>query len=305
MANYAQYVNNPNVRRFLDLLSQTEGSKGYEYGFGNRKLESLASHPRTMYPFKNNRGETKQSSAAGRYQINLGTWNEFAKAAGVNDFGPNSQDQVAIAIIDKEGALDDIVKGDFNAAVNKLGNRWASLPSSNYAQPKRSWGFVNKALGQAPSQAPAQQPMQQPNVPFNTFTKALSGLPLPLGQMMQAPPTRQGFDPVGQDYRISAEDIGNFANDVANLLPRQAANTPSPQPQQDWRDLLPTQQPLSTPVSQDDVSWEDKFLHQAMNRDAYNNRQRAIAAITGQPYREDMALPKPIERTISQKVSEL
>lgn len=77
------------------------------------------------------------------------TWDRVQKQLGLEDFGPRSQDLGALELIRQKGALNDVLNGDFGAAINKLGKEWASLPSSPYAQHKRSAGWVEKALGAA------------------------------------------------------------------------------------------------------------------------------------------------------------
>jgi hypothetical protein len=53
----------------------------------------------------------------------------------------------AIALISGRGALDDVLNGNYQSAIGKLGSEWASLPSSKYKQGKRSWEFANERLG--------------------------------------------------------------------------------------------------------------------------------------------------------------
>jgi len=83
-----------------------------------------------------------KSTAAGAYQINRPTWDEF-RAAGVygpclDDFTPASQDEAARRILGKTGALSAIERGDINAATALASKRWASLPGSTSGQPQRS-----------------------------------------------------------------------------------------------------------------------------------------------------------------------
>ena len=73
-----------------------------------------------------------------------GTWNSLARRYKLNDFSPRNQDLGAVALIAGRGALNDVLKGNYQAAVRKLGEEWASLPGSPYAQGKRSWNDVNR-----------------------------------------------------------------------------------------------------------------------------------------------------------------
>lgn len=82
------------------------------------------------------------SDAAGRYQImaaidgliRTDTWDWCSRAAGVDDFSPAAQDVVAIELIRRRGALDDVDAGRFDAAATKCAAEWASLPGAGYGQ---------------------------------------------------------------------------------------------------------------------------------------------------------------------------
>lgn len=151
----AQAAQNPNARRYLDMLSAAEGTtgNGYQTAFGGGRLASLDSHPGTAAVFQQTNGRRNVTTAAGRYQFLRPTWQGLARQYGFRDFGPRNQDLGALALIAQSGALDDVLQGRFDAAIRKTGRIWASLPSSPYAQKKRDWGFVSKALGR-----PSQQP---------------------------------------------------------------------------------------------------------------------------------------------------
>lgn len=155
-----QALANPNVRKFLDLISYTEGTQGngYRTAFGGGKLNSLNDHPRYLKTFKQTDGTLNKTSAAGRYQFLKGTWDNVARQYGLKDFSPHSQDLGAVALLFGRDAIPALLKGDFQTAVRKTGAEWASLPTSNYKQNKRSWDNVNKFLGGkiGPSQARPQ-----------------------------------------------------------------------------------------------------------------------------------------------------
>lgn len=123
------YLKDPNMRRYLDLLSFTEGTQknGYYTKFGGGRINDLSRHPNQIWD-KTGDGAT---SATGRYQFLTDTWNEQAKILGLKDFGPESQDIAAVSLIMRRGAVDDILKGDIDAANRKLSKEWASLPYNN------------------------------------------------------------------------------------------------------------------------------------------------------------------------------
>lgn len=143
------YAQNPNVRQFLDVISQAEGTTGYDTAFGGGTIASLDDHPRKLHDFTQTDGKANKTSAAGRYQFLQGTWDDVAGKLGLTDFGPQSQDIAAVELLRRNGALEPLLAGDFDTAVKKSGTTWASLPSSPYAQPKRSDGFIANALNKA------------------------------------------------------------------------------------------------------------------------------------------------------------
>ncbi|MCA6941318.1 glycoside hydrolase family 104 protein [Pectobacterium polaris] len=136
-------LNNPNARSYLDAISRAEGTSGYMNSgyhtmFGGGQFASLADHPRQLKDFQQTDGTWNKTSAAGRYQHTQKSWDEAAAALGLKDFSPQSQDMAALWLIQRAGQLDNVLNGDFMTATNNLGGVWASLPSSPYAQPKRS-----------------------------------------------------------------------------------------------------------------------------------------------------------------------
>lgn len=158
------YLGNPNVSRFLNMIGMSEGTvkpgvDAYRVGFGGSDIADLSAHPNIRVPFTQTDGRENVTTAAGKYQFLKGTWDDVSRKLGLQDFSPRSQDLAAIELLRRNGALQDVVKGDFNAAIKKSGSTWASLPSSPYAQPKRSAGFVARALDAAIPSAQASTDM--------------------------------------------------------------------------------------------------------------------------------------------------
>ena len=91
----------------------------------------------------NSKGLT--SNASGRYQQMLKDWPHYKKQLRLPDFGPLSQDLLAIQHIRECRALDDVKAGRFAVAVNKCRNIWASLPGAGYSQPEHD---ISKLLAQ-------------------------------------------------------------------------------------------------------------------------------------------------------------
>ncbi|MDQ9112772.1 glycoside hydrolase family 24 protein [Acinetobacter baumannii] len=155
--NFEKLLNAPNVQKMLNLIASAEGVKyGYNTLFGNERLNDLSWHPGIKKGFTQTDGKKNATTAAGRYQFLEDTWNGVAKQLGLKDFSPKNQDIAAVALLAQNGALPSVLKGDFKTAIQKSGSTWASLPSSPYAQPKKSWsdlGIENPAREQYETKA--------------------------------------------------------------------------------------------------------------------------------------------------------
>ncbi|MFX9324874.1 glycoside hydrolase family 104 protein [Acinetobacter baumannii] len=170
MADPRQYLNDPRVRKVLDVIASAEGVRhGYNTIFGNERFGNLSTHPNVRKQFRQTDGRTNFTTAAGRYQFLKDTWDGLSRQYGLKDFSPQSQDIGAIGLIMQKGALNDVLKGNYQAAIQKLGGTWASLPSSPYAQPKRSQAEVDRFLGGASSQS--QQSYKSKYVDLNALRK--------------------------------------------------------------------------------------------------------------------------------------
>lgn len=168
-------LSNPNVRKMLDVIANAEGVKhGYNTIFGNERSDDLKAHPNVKKEFTQTDGKKNSTTAAGRYQFLKGTWDKVSKKYGLTDFSPKNQDLAAVALILGRGALGDVIKGDFTKAVGKLGGEWASLPSSPYAQPKKSWKDIQNMVGEIkpPNRKPAQSRINQLVAAYDKQAKA-------------------------------------------------------------------------------------------------------------------------------------
>ena len=74
------------------------------------------------------------SSAAGRYQLLARYWNVYSRQLKLPDFGPLSQDLVAIQQIKERRAVELIEQGKIIEAIGRVKNIWASLPGAGYGQ---------------------------------------------------------------------------------------------------------------------------------------------------------------------------
>lgn len=174
--NYDNLLANENVRTMLDMIAAAEGTagrgdNGYNIEFGGGQFQGYDKHPEKLYEFTQTDGKKNKTSAAGRYQFLARTAQNLQHQMGLTDFSPKSQDKMAIELIRQAGALDNVLMGDYESAIHKLGKIWASLPSSPYAQPKRSMDEVLAAGGIA----------QRSPVPQDFMGEQPTGNSVPLG----------------------------------------------------------------------------------------------------------------------------
>jgi lysozyme len=98
-------------------------------------MPSLDRHPdRVIYSSR------YASAAAGAYQFMPFTWNMVIQRLGLTGFGPDSQDQGALYLIQRRGALHLADRGELTAELAaRLAPEWASFQtlagSSYYGQP--------------------------------------------------------------------------------------------------------------------------------------------------------------------------
>jgi len=90
-------------------------------------FSSYATHPNVLNTALN-------STAAGRYQDLHRYAVAYMASLRLPDFGPVSQDLIALQQIRERGALPFIDVGNFAKAIALCSNIWASLPGNNYQQ---------------------------------------------------------------------------------------------------------------------------------------------------------------------------
>lgn len=124
-----------NVQRkaFLDMIAYSEGTdngrqptkdRGYDVIVGGKLFSDYSKHPGVYVELN----AKLTSSAAGRYQILEKFAKHYMKQLGLPDFGPASQDKIALQLIRECKALDDIDEGRIHQAIYKCRSRWASFP---------------------------------------------------------------------------------------------------------------------------------------------------------------------------------
>jgi tape measure domain-containing protein len=126
-----------NFKAFMDMTGASEGAD-YHTLVGGGKFDDLSSKPKYY-------NKQLNSTAAGKYQFNDATWNEFAKKLGLTDFSELSQDLAFIEMMRENGSAAALQSGDFQGAVTGMNRRIASFPGSPYGQSTRSMDFETKA----------------------------------------------------------------------------------------------------------------------------------------------------------------
>lgn len=149
------YALTPQRRALLDTIRYAEGTwnngsaDGYRTLFGGDLFEGLERHPEITV----HRGYV--SAAAGAYQFLPGTWEQTARQLGLKTFEPHNQDQAALHLVKRRGALQLFdQRGLSRDVLARLAPEWASLPTlqghSHYGQPVKSYGelvsFYEQAL---------------------------------------------------------------------------------------------------------------------------------------------------------------
>jgi len=128
----------------------TLGDKGYTTQFTGTQFSDMSKHPAQIRS-----ANGLSSDAAGAYQFLSTTYNPAAKALGITDFSPQSQEKVGKYLAQQRGMNTDIVhtdKASFLKALDKIAPEWASMPTiktgtSYYGQggltPDEAWSIYN------------------------------------------------------------------------------------------------------------------------------------------------------------------
>ena len=138
-----RYELTPERRALLNTIRYAEGTwkdgqdKGYQIMYGGGQFQDLSRHPERVIV------KRYSSAAAGAYQFLPKTWKGVAKELRLASFEPRHQDQAALHLVERRGALNEIdQQGLTKDAMAKLAPEWASFPTkagrSAYGQPVKS-----------------------------------------------------------------------------------------------------------------------------------------------------------------------
>ncbi|HHO0939106.1 TPA: glycoside hydrolase family 104 protein [Aeromonas hydrophila] len=128
------------IKCFLDLIAWSEGTAGVGNDGYNKIVNpggfftDYSDHPNKLIQLR----PGLKSTAAGRYQQLYKYWPTYKKQLKLPDFGPVSQDKLAIQLIRECKAYQDILNGNIATAIKKCSSRWASFPGAGYGQPEHS-----------------------------------------------------------------------------------------------------------------------------------------------------------------------
>jgi len=140
----------PERRALLNTIRYAEGTwaqgsdLGYRILFGGSVIDSLDRHPNRVM-----RTARYASAAAGAYQFMPFTWAMAARALGLAVFHPEAQDQAALFLVQRRGALSLADQGQLTPQlVALLAPEWASFPTlrggSYYGQPVKRFAELKR-----------------------------------------------------------------------------------------------------------------------------------------------------------------
>lgn len=140
-----------NRNAFLDMLAVSELTQplidATDNGY-NVLVGATAAHPLTFpsyFTHPNILNVALDSDAAGRYQLMYRWWKPYSSLLTLPDFGPLSQDRIALQQIRESRALPYIDAGNFAQAVALCNHIWASLTGSPYGQHTNSLDSLQAA----------------------------------------------------------------------------------------------------------------------------------------------------------------
>jgi muramidase (phage lysozyme) len=167
----------PNLAAFLSMIANAEGVDNvkdvngvavdpFRVCYGKKHIIiNLAYHPRALQGDGTREwdGELLSdaqciaaglkppcfSSAAGKFQINLPTFERVQKKIALPDFFPASQVACTTFLLQETGALTLIEQGLLVHAITLCCHLWASLPGNTSKQPQRSFASLIGAYSKA------------------------------------------------------------------------------------------------------------------------------------------------------------
>ncbi|MBT9097456.1 glycoside hydrolase family 104 protein [Methylovulum psychrotolerans] len=136
----------PNLKNraaFLTMVALSEGTEhlgdhGYNVLVGGTLFNGYKDHPRKVVHIH----EDLNSTAAGRYQVLARFFDAYKAKLHLPDFGKQSQDHIALQILQEQHALGDVDSGKLDSAIDKCANIWASFPGKDNKYGQRTNSLV-------------------------------------------------------------------------------------------------------------------------------------------------------------------
>ena len=193
------YEVTPQRRALLNTIRRAEGTQekdGYQILFGGGRFHDLTRHPEKVI----SKGRYT-SAAAGAYQFLPPTWEMAKKALKLRDFGPDSQDQAAIFLIQRRCALPLADRGQLTPRlVANLAPEWASFPKVNgksyYGQPVRRFHDLDRFYDRQLAALGGKSP---------SWSQLASGPPPLPERVALSPPTPTRWIPVATSAACDGE----------------------------------------------------------------------------------------------------
>jgi muramidase (phage lysozyme) len=150
-----------NRAAFLDMIANSEigptlleiTDDGYNVLVGATPANPLTFPGYTTHPHILD--AALDSTAAGRYQEIYLNWVSYSKMLALPDFGPLSQDRIALQQIRECNAFAYIDAGNFAHAVALCSRIWASLPGNDYGQHENTIALLQRYYAAAGGQLSA------------------------------------------------------------------------------------------------------------------------------------------------------
>lgn len=324
---YETLLDNPYVKAWLDFISTTEGTTehGYNTKFGGGRFESLDDHPNIVVKGRRGRIHTP----AGRYQITRDTWADIKRNLGLSSFGEHEQDLGALYLLERAGALDDVLEGRISDAIGKTGETWSSLSSGVEARmtPKEEieWFNVNANIPSATDQlmpkgvTPAIKNIVnaiEQKSPIPGVGNLVFGLqnvtPAILAEEMQkqaTPPSpaeaeklRQKETPTSSDLLTKTDIVTDEEDALAELVARRLSlqKEMTPPAVSELGELLSQAKARQIAQSQDDqmADWEQELLSDSLDAEADVLRHNAVSRFFGEDELTNTRLPPALEESI-------
>lgn len=288
------------MQKFLDFIAAAEGAD-YDTGFGGTKI-GLDQHPNVTKYFRNKKGQTLPTTAAGRYQFLTSTYRNLSKKLGLTDFSPASQDLAAVELIREKGAIKDVLNGNFNQAIQKTNRTWASFPGSPHHQRQVSQKFVdnffNNYKGRTSKMANGQ-PSAPRLVRTTSDNKAPAVLPSPVA--MSTP--EQTVNALRAALGMEGFSVPSLTNNVhidsdIPIAPMAQSMTPT--------DIL--MQAFGSPNQSLPLPVEDPLFMAQLEEEADNIRNDAVSKfISGgmDSSPPTLAMPVPLQKEIDRILADM